>query len=169
MDPERRYHFPIVGFNYRMSNLTAALLCAQLERRDALVARRREILHRYDEQLRPQPGLVHRVDAPWAEVSPWLVAVVVDRDAFGLDRDGLAAALGARGIETRPLFPPLHRMPPYRRCAARQGITTLPVAERLGADGLMLPAHPQMTDDDVAFVCEAIATLGGGHARRRSA
>jgi dTDP-4-amino-4,6-dideoxygalactose transaminase len=60
-------------------------------------------------------------------------------------------------------------MPPYRRCAARQGITTLPVAERLGADGLMLPTHPLMTDDDVAFVCEAIAAAGRGRARRRTA
>lgn len=57
MDPARRYHFPIVGFNYRMSNLTAALLCAQLERRAALVARRREIVRLYEERLRRQPGL----------------------------------------------------------------------------------------------------------------
>jgi perosamine synthetase len=169
MDPARRYHFPIVGFNYRMSNLTAALACAQLERREALIARRRAILRLYDEQLRLQPGLSHRADAPWAEVSPWLFAVVVDRDAFGLDRDALAAVLAARGIETRPVFPPLHRMPPYRRFAARQGITVLPVAERLGADGLMLPTHPLMTDDDVAFVCEAIAAAGRGHVRRRTA
>jgi dTDP-4-amino-4,6-dideoxygalactose transaminase len=60
-------------------------------------------------------------------------------------------------------------MPPYRRLAARQGITTLPVAERLGADGLMLPTHPLMTDDDVDFVCEAIAAAGGRYARRRAA
>ena len=169
MDPARRYHFPIVGFNYRMSNLTAALLCAQLERRAALVARRREIVRLYEEQLRLQPGLTHRTDAPWAEVSPWLVAVVVDRDSFGLDRDALAAALSARGIETRPLFPPLHRMPPYRRLAARQGIVSLPVAEWLGAAGVMLPTHPLMSDDDVGFVCAAIAASGRSHIRRRSA
>lgn len=169
MDPERRYHFPIVGFNYRMSNLTAALLCAQLERSAALVARRREIVRLYEEQLRLQPGLTHRTDAPWAEVSPWLVAVVVDRDSFGLDRDALAAALAGRGIETRPLFPPLHRMPPYRRLAARQGIVSLPVAEWLGAAGVMLPTHPLMSDDDVGFVCAAIAASGRSHIRRRSA
>lgn len=169
MDPTRRYHFPIVGFNYRMSNLTAALACAQFERRDALLARRREIVRLYEERLRTQPGLERRIDAPWAEVSPWLVAVVVDHAGFGLDRDGLAGALAARGIETRPLFPPLHRLRPYRRSAARQGITCLPVAERLGAAGLMLPTHPLMTDDDVAFVCDAIAAAGRGHARRRTA
>ena len=169
MDPARRYHFPIVGFNYRMSNLTAALACAQLERRDALVARRRAIVRRYDEQLRLQPGLTHRTDAPWAGVSPWLVAVVVDRDNFGLDRDAVAAGRAGRGIETRPVFPPLHRRPPSRRLAARQGIASLPVAEWLGASGLMLPTHPLMTDDDVAFVCEASAAAGRGHARRRTA
>jgi len=169
MDPERRYHFPIVGFNYRMSNLTAALLCAQLERRGSLLARRRAIMRLYDDRLRLQAGLTHRTDAPWAGISPWLFAIVVDHNAFGLDRDGLAAALAVRGIETRPLFPPLHQAPPYVRLAARQGIASLPVAERLGVAGLMLPTHPLMTDDDVGFVCEAIASAGRGHVRRRSA
>jgi len=169
MDPARRYHCPIVGFNYRMSNLTAALACAQFERRDALLARRRAIVRLYEARLRTQPGLEQRIDAPWAGVSPWLVGVVVDHARFGLDRDGLAGALAARGIETRPLFPPLHRLRPYRRSAARRGITSLPVAERLGAAGLMLPTHPLMTDDDVAFVCDAIEAAGRGHVRRRTA
>lgn len=97
------------------------------------------------------------------------MAVVVDRDSFGLDRDALAATLSARGIETRPLFPALHWMPPYRRYAARQGIVSLPVAEWLGAAGLMLPTHPLMTDDDVGFVCAAIAAAGRSSIRRRSA
>jgi perosamine synthetase len=169
MDLARRYHFPIVGFNYRMSNLTAALLCAQLERRAALVARRRAIVRLYGERLRLQTGLVHRTDAHWAGVSPWLMAVVVDHDGFGLDRDALMATLAARGIETRPLFPPLHHMPPYRRFAARQGISSLPVAEWLGATGLMLPTHPLMTDDDVAFVCDQIAAAGRSRTLRRAA
>lgn len=169
LGPARRYHARVVGFNYRMSNLAAAVACAQLERCDTLLARRRAILRLYDELLRGQPGLLRRVDASWAGVSPWLVAITVDRDIFGLNRDDLAAALAARGIETRPLFPPLHRMRPYRRLAIRQGIVSLPVAERLGETGLMLPTHPLMTDDDVAYVCESIAAVGRGHARRRTA
>lgn len=169
MDPERRYHAPIVGFNYRMSNLTAALLCAQLERHAALVARRRAIMGLYEAKLRGQPGLLHRTDAPWAGISPWLYTIVIDRETFGLERDRVAAVLATRGIETRPLFPPLHRMTPYRPFAVRQGIGSLPVAERLGDDGLMLPTHPLMTDDDVAYVCEAIIAAGRGQVRRRTA
>jgi len=166
MDPGRRYHFPLVGFNYRMSNLTAAVACAQLERRDAILARRRAIVGLYEERLAAEPGLRQRVDAPWAGVSPWLVAIVVDRDTLGLDRDSLAAALAAAGIETRPLFHPLHLQPPYHRAAARRGIGSLPHAEALGADGLMLPTHTLLTDDDVAFVCEAITAAGRRHRRR---
>ena len=64
---------------------------------------------------RLQPGLTHRTDAPWAGVSPWLVAVMVDREGFCLNRDALAATLASRGIATQPVFPPLHRMPPDRR------------------------------------------------------
>lgn len=157
MDPERRYHFPIVGFNYRMSNLTAALACGQMERRNDLLARREAVLRVYGDMLERVTGITCRRDASWADAVPWLFAVLVDRESFGIDRDGLAAALAARGVETRPMFLPLHTMPPYRRSAARRKLAR-PVSEWLGATGLMLPVHPLMTEDDAVFVCDAIVT-----------
>ncbi len=168
MDPERKYHFPVVGFNYRMSNLTAALACAQLERWQELMARRRSVHAMYADMLGSLPGIVCRRDAAWADAVPWLFAVLVDRDVFGVDRDGLAAALAARGVETRPMFPPVHGMPPYRRSFARRQVS-LPVAELLGATGLMLPVHPLMTEDDAVFVCEAVVAAGRNRAVRRAA
>jgi perosamine synthetase len=168
MDPERKYHFPVVGFNYRMSNLTAALACAQLERWQELMARRRSVHAMYADMLGSVPGIVCRRDAAWADAVPWLFAVLVDRDVFGVDRDGLAAALAARGVETRPMFPPVHGMPPYRRSFARRQVS-LPVAELLGATGLMLPVHPLMTEDDAVFVCEAVVAAGRNRAVRRAA
>ena len=168
MDPERKYQFSTVGFNYRMSNLTAALACGQLERAGELMARRRTIVGVYDDVLRRVAGLECRRDAPWADATPWLFAVIVDREAFGIDRDALAAVLAARGVETRPMFPALHRQPPYRRPAGRRS-PALPVAERLGDDGLMLPVHPLMTADDAVFVCDVVQAAGRSRRLRRAA
>jgi perosamine synthetase len=168
MDPERKYHFPVVGFNYRMSNLTAAVACAQLERRDDLLSRRTAVLQVYGDMLQAVAGITCRRDATWAAAVPWLFAVLVDREAFGIDRDGLAAALAARGVETRPMFLPLHTMPPYRRSAARRKLAR-PVSERLGDTGLLLPLHPLMTEDDAAFVCDAIVAAGRGRVSLRRA
>lgn len=168
MDPDRRYHFPVVGFNYRMSNLTAALACGQLERWAELVARRRSIEKIYAEMLGGVSGLACRRDAEWADPAPWLFAVLVNQHAFGADRDGLAAALAARGVETRPMFSPLHVMPPYRRSAARRKVAR-PNAERLGATGLMLPVHPLMTEDDAVYVCDAVVAAGRGRRPGRAA
>lgn len=168
MDPARKYHFPTVGFNYRMSNLTAALACAQLERRGGLMARRQSIVDVYDHVLRRVAGLGCRCDAPWADAVPWLFAVIVDRESFGIDRDALAAALAARGVETRPMFPALHLLPPYRRTDGRR-TPSLPVAERLGGNGLMLPVHPLMTEDDAMYVCDVLLAAGRSRGLRLAA
>lgn len=156
MDPRRRYHFPEIGFNYQMTNVTAAIACAQLERADLLLWRRRSVMRGYERRLRDLPGLHLRRDAAWAETSPWMCTVLVDADEFGLDRDALAAVLAARGVETRPLFPPLHRQPAFRRDAERRG-SALPHTDRLATTGLMLPTHPQLAARDVDYVCDVIA------------
>lgn len=168
MDPARRYHFPIVGFNYRLTNVAAAILCGQMERREAIVLRRREIVALYAAHLAGVPGIGLRADSPWAETAPWMAACLVDPGRFGCVRDDLAIALADRGVDTRPMFIPIHRLPPYER-AARKRRTDLPVTDRLGSLGLMLPTYPQMTDADVAFVGETIGEIGAAGLRRRAA
>ena len=115
MDPERRYFFPITGYNYRLTNVACALLCAQLERREALLARRRAIFELYRELLDGVPGLEFQPVAEWAQPTPWLFSVLVDEREYGKSRDELAEALASAGIETRPFFIPLHTFHPSQK------------------------------------------------------
>jgi perosamine synthetase len=156
MDPARRYHFPIVGYNYRLTNVAAALLCAQLERREEFLEARRRIFAAYESRLSGVAGLTLQSDVPGTERSPWLFCALVDSD-FGLDRDTLMLHLDAAGIETRPFFPPIHRLPPYENLARDQD-ASLPVTDRIAAQGLNLPTFVGMTEEDVDRVCDAIRT-----------
>ncbi len=154
MDPRQRYYFPIVGFNYRLTNLAAAILCGQMERRADILRRRREIVALYEARLRDVPGIGLRTDAEWAVTSPWMFATTIDGPA-GIDRDGVARRLADDGIETRPLFVPIHALPPYRAAHNARG-TELPVTGRLGREGIMLPTHTLLADGDIHQVCDRL-------------
>jgi perosamine synthetase len=168
MDPQKRYHFPIVGYNYRLTNVAAAILCAQMERRDGIIARRQAIVRMYAEELADVPGIAIRQDAPWAESAPWMFSCLIDPTTFGCRRDDLAAALKEREIDSRPMFIPIHRLPPYRQSAKKRH-AVLPVTDRLGALGIMLPTYPQLTDADVLRICSSIRDIGRSHLNRRIA
>ena len=159
MDPDRRYFFPVTGYNFRLTNVACAILCAQLERRDAMVQRRREIFERYRLALKGTQGIGFQPTAPWADPAPWLFCVTVDSERSGMDRDGLASHLASVGIETRPFFIPLHRLPPFREESRRRG-EDLPITDRLAETGLSLPTYPTMSNGDVDRVVEAIRSAG---------
>ena len=144
-----------------MTNVAAAILCGQMERRDEILARRKEIVKLYDQQLATIPGIYVRTNASWATVSPWLASCIVNPDIFGCDRNELAKDLREEGVDTRPLFEPIHRMPPYRE-AAKQRSTELPTTDRLADYGLMLPTYPQLSNDQVLFICARIREHGTG-------
>jgi perosamine synthetase len=168
MDPQRRYYFPIVGFNYRMTNVAAAILCAQMERRQELLQRRQRLLDIYAERLTDIPGIALRDDATWATTTPWMASCLVDAGRFGCTRDELADSLKRHGIDTRPMFIPIHRLPPYQS-SARKRRTALPVTDRLSALGLMLPTYSQLAAEDAVRICDAIRTVGREKlCRRRS-
>jgi len=153
MDPERRYFFGVVGYNYRLTNVACALLCAQLERRDWLINRRRELYRRYRGRLAGVPGVGLQPVAPWAEVTPWLFCVTIDAERFGLTRDEVMTALQQNRIETRPFFLPVHQLPPYAP-GHRRG--PLPITEKLAASGINLPTFSGMTDAQVDRVCSTL-------------
>lgn len=157
VDPSRRYYFPITGWNFRLTNVACALLCAQLEHFDAILAARARLFAGYRERLDGVPGLGFQPRAAWAATAPWLFCVTVDADAFGCSRDELAARLAADGIDTRPFFIPLHRLPPF--AAAGAGVP-LPHAERLGASGLNLPTYSALSSADLDFICERVRAHG---------
>src|SRR5262249_37438945 len=106
MDPGRRYFFPIVGYNFRLTNVACAFLCAERESRDAMLNLRREIYSQYRKLLADVPGLTMQPVASWATVTPWLFSVTIDAELFYCSRDELMARLADQGIETRPFFIP---------------------------------------------------------------
>ena len=155
MDPNRRYYFPVTGYNFRLTNLACAMLCAQLERREPIVARRREIYAAYDRALAGIPGIGFQPKAPWASVAPWLYCITVDERAYGRSRDELAAVLGEKGIDTRPFFIALHRLPPFREESSRRG-EHLSVTDDLAASGMNLPTFAALTDGDIEQIAGVI-------------
>src|SRR3984957_615752 len=157
-DPQRRYWFPMVGFNYRMTNIEAAIGLAQLERIDWHLSRRREVAGWYREELGGEEGIELSPEQPWARSSFWIMCAGLDEERFG-PRDEITVSLGADGIETRPFFYPLHTLPMYS--AANEG-KTFPVADDLVRRGVTLPSSATLTRADVAYVCEQLRGLARG-------
>jgi perosamine synthetase len=152
MDPRRRYYHPEIGFNYRMTNIQAAIGCAQLEQADAILTRRKAIAAAYEAGLAGIPGLTGPPGEPWAENVYWMYSVLVE-PAFGPSRDAVIAGLRARGVDSRPFFVPLHELPPYRQASS------FPVATSLGARGINLPSGTGLHVDDITTVCHALRAL----------
>lgn len=160
MDPQRRYYFAVTGYNYRLTNMACALLCAQLERREQILARRRAIYKLYRESLAGIPGIHFQPEASWAKISPWLFCITVDEKEFGRSRDHLAQRLGEKKIETRPFFMALHRLPPFREGSRLRG-EHLPVTDQLAATGMNLPTFTGLSDENVGRVADAIKEMAG--------
>jgi perosamine synthetase len=154
MDPNRRYYFPIIGYNYRLTNVACAILCAQLERRVEIVAKRNAIVRRYRENLAGVAGIGLQPTATWAEPTPWLFCIVVD-ERYGRSREELAASLKDARIDTRPFFFPVHRLPPYSADSGREH-ADLPHTERLSLAGLNLPTFPSLSMAQVDRICAVI-------------
>jgi perosamine synthetase len=152
MDPERRYWFPVVGYNYRMMNIPAAIGLAQLERAGWHTSRRREVADAYARLLGGDAGLVRQSAREWARHAYWMFTVVLS-DAGAHARDRLMARLHEEGVETRPVFYPVHSLPPYRDAARGE---EFPVAERLARGGLSLPTWAGLSGDDLSYVCERL-------------
>lgn len=155
MDPARQYYFPVTGYNFRLTNVACAILCAQIERRGEIVERRRELFAAYRSGLEGVPGIGFQPVAEWAGPSPWLFCITVDPTSYGRTRDELAQRLDAEGIETRPFFIPLNTLPPFREAADDRG-DNVHVARVLGDTGLNLPTFGQLTEADQSRIIEAV-------------
>jgi perosamine synthetase len=151
-DPQRRYWFPVIGFNYRMTNIAAAIGLAQMERIDHHLAARRSLAAAYHSRLEHLEDKIRLpVSENWAEPVWWMYTIML-RDGVGQSRDRVAEAMDREGIETRPMFHPLHTLPPYQ---AEPG-TDLANAEACAARGLHLPTHGGLSDDDLDRVVAAL-------------
>jgi perosamine synthetase len=144
----RRYWHDVMGFNYRMTNIAAAIGVAQMERLNDILTRKRAVARRYRERLEPH-GLAFQRPRDGLVGSDWLISLLLPA---GIDRDRLMAQMGGLGVDTRPVFYPAHHMPMYR------SDIHLPAAEAIAARGISLPSYPALTEDEQDRVAAALFT-----------
>lgn len=143
----REYYHDIIGYNYRMTNICAAIGLAQLERADDLIKKKIQIAKWYKDKLKNAPVAFHS-EVGDVKHSFWMISILF-KDA--VERDKVRAYLKQNGIETRPTFYPVHLMPMY---FVRE--FSLPVAEELGSRGINLPSYPDLNENDVEHICNMI-------------
>ncbi|HSB01650.1 MAG TPA: LegC family aminotransferase [Anaerolineales bacterium] len=143
-----------VGFNYRLTNLQAALGCAQLELLDEFIAAKRRIAGVYSQALAEVPGLTLMQEAEWAFSIYWMYTVLVDPDRFGMDSRALMRKLAERNIQARPLWQPAHLSPAHRDAYA----VDCSVAERLNRQAVSLPCSVGLTSSQQEQVLEMLTT-----------
>lgn len=153
MDPKRRYWHPVVGYNYRMTNIAAAIGLAQVEMIDWHISKRIQIAEWYKAELAGVPGLRWQVVHPWARHTYQFFTVVLD-PGTPVERDDMIAHLASRGVEGRPVVYPSHQLPPYQEITRGQ---SFPVAERISQRGINMPSSAALTQDDVRYVCECLS------------
>lgn len=145
---ERHFWHKFVGFNYRMTNMQAAIGLAQTEQMAGFVENRRRNAALYTEYLKEIPGIVTPPEAGWAKNVFWMYSILVE-DEFGLTRDQLRSYLARYGIETRTFFIPMHLQPIYHEAFKGQ---RFPVAEMLCQRGFYLPSASSLTPQQIKYI-----------------
>lgn len=163
-DPAPHYEHSVVGYNYRLSNLLAAVGRAQLRTLHERVAARRRTNALYREAFSQVAGLTVMPEAPYGMSSHWLTCVLIDEKEFGASPEQVRLALEMAGIEARPTWKPMHLQGAYRGRRMVGGR----VCEMLFARGLCLPSGHDLTEDDIARVTTAMTATGNGRAIGRS-
>ena len=151
---EHRFHHEELGFNFRLTNLQAALGLAQLERINAIVAHKRWIGQEYTRRLKDIEGLELPVEEPWARSVYWMYGIVLSEQR-DIEASQFAEMLRERGVETRPFFLGMHQQPVFHK----RGLYInehYPVAERLSRKGLYLPSGVALQEEQLAHVCKAV-------------
>lgn len=149
MSPQKRYWHDYAGFNFRMTNMQAAVGVAQIGRIEELLGRKKSIFQAYDSLLSEHEGVSLLPKNDWSENSYWLYTLVLN-DYDSDVRDQLITNLGYRGIDARPGFYPMHVMDPYREF----GHGAYPVSSYLSANSVSLPSSSGLTSDEIAHIVE---------------
>lgn len=150
-DPVEFVHGEI-GYNYRLTNIQAAMGCAQMELLDEYIATKRRIAASYTDALGGLPGIVPMSEAPWVSSNFWTYTVLVDGDQYGMDSRALLRKLDRAGMQTRPLWQPIHLSKPHSNCQA----TDCKVAEWLNRAAISLPCSVGLTEVDQGRVIKAL-------------
>ena len=151
-DPAPHYQHSEIGYNYRLSNVLAAIGRGQLEVLDDRVAARRANFEHYRRELGGLPGLEFMPEASYGRSTRWLTCLTLDPAAFGATREDVRLALEAENIEARPVWKPMHMQPVFNGCRVRGGA----VSEEIFEKGLCLPSGSNLTDADRDRVIEIV-------------
>jgi perosamine synthetase len=153
MDPARRYWHPEVGYNFRMTNMQAAVGCGQMQRFDEIIERRARVLTWYRAEFAGINGVSINPFRSWAEPVPWLICLVLPEGTREEERNRLMSRLKSAGIDTRPYFHLISDMEPYVRFAGGGDPgRAFPVSRDLSARGMNLPSSPRLDLDTVRRV-----------------
>ncbi len=144
-----------IGYNYRLTNLSAAMGVAQLELLDEFIAAKRRIARGYDDALRDVPGIQPMREARWAFSIHWMYTVLVDKKEYGLDSRQLIQKLAENAIQARPLWQPMHRSPAMSDCQSYK----CNVADQLNETAVSLPCSVGLTEDQQARVIRVVRSL----------
>jgi pyridoxal phosphate-dependent aminotransferase EpsN len=156
-DPAPHYEHSSIGYNYRMSNLLAAVGRGQLKVLDARVDARRRVFDNYRDRLGDLPGLGFMPEPTWARSTRWLTCLTINPAAFGATREEVRKALEAENIESRPLWKPMHLQPVFRGCDVFGG----EVSSRLFDQGLCLPSGSALTDSELDRITDLVRACAG--------
>lgn len=151
-DPAPHYEHSEIGYNYRMSNILAAIGRGQIRVLKERVEKRRYIFEKYKELLEKVPGISFQPEPPWGRSNRWLTCILVDKKEFGATREDVRLALEAENIEARPIWKPMHMQPVFKDCERIGGS----IAEEIFRDGLCLPSGSAMSDMDIELVVDVI-------------
>jgi perosamine synthetase len=155
MDKAKRYWHPEIGYNFRMTNIQAAIGVAQMEQIGKFIEIKIRNAALYKKLLQGVKGITFQPQMPWAMSVYWMHSILIENE-FGLDRDRLMEKLKPKGVDTRPFFYPIHQMPAY---AEGQSDSKFPVATELSKKGINLPSSTKLTPADIKYVCDAIKEL----------
>ena len=153
-DPIEYFHAEI-GYNYRLTNIQAALGCAQMEQLDDHVASKRRIATTYQRGIEDIAGLEFYEASDKSFCTYWLSTIMVDEATFGIDSRSIMKALSSEGIQSRPVWHPINSLPPYKHCESYK----VEVATHIYKHALSLPSSTSLTDSDQARVLSAIRRL----------
>ena len=155
MSKEKKYWHDYVGFNYRMTNLQAALGCAQMERISDFIQSKKKLANTYNEFLKTLNVFELPPEESWASCGFWLYTALLSEDA-GISRNELIEKLLRNGVETRPVFYPLHEMPPYKGYPTKSDFHN---SNRISKQGISLPSSVNITEQEIENISRALNAI----------
>ncbi|MBS3121406.1 DegT/DnrJ/EryC1/StrS family aminotransferase [Candidatus Woesearchaeota archaeon] len=152
MSKEKRYWHDVIGYNYRMTNLQAAVGLAQLERINEFIEKRRAIAETYNRLLKSVKDITLPPNKPWAKKVDWLYSILIN-DKFSVNRDNLIDILKEKGIDTRRFFYPLNEMSPYK------DNSSFPISKKLSEQGINLPTYIELKEKEIEIITNCLSII----------